>query len=121
MCKRVSKKYKNLPTKIQGKLRSTTESDNGEKELSKTKIPRLNSYVKKEILIATLNKGLTREEPHQHRKPKKCMMCGKPTTNPSGFCNEYASSMFGCEETWNEEYDSLPTKKELNAKWRIIK
>lgn len=88
--------------------------------MSKTKISRLNSYVKKEILIATLNKGLTREEEHQHRQAKKCMMCGESTTNPSGFCNQYLGSMFDCKEMWEQEYDSMPTKKELNAKWRNI-
>ncbi len=85
--------------------------------MSKT-IQKLTPYLKKEILIATLNKGLTREEKHQQRKPKKCMMCGEPTTNPSGFCNQYAGSIFGCKETWDQEYSSKPTKKELNAKWR---
>lgn len=84
----------------------------------KTTITKLSPYIKKEILIATLNKGLTREEKHQQKEPKRCLMCGEPTTNPSGFCNQYAGSAFGCKEIWNEEYSTKPTKKELNAKWR---
>ena len=88
--------------------------------MKKPKVTRLTSYIKKEILIAKLNEGLTREEKHQLKEPKKCMMCGKPTTNTSGFCNQYLGSMFGCKETWKQEYHSMPTKKELNAKWRKI-
>lgn len=84
----------------------------------KTSITKLSPYIKKEIIIATLNKGLTREEKHQKRIAKRCMMCGNPTTNPSGFCNQYAGSAFGCKEMWQEEYPTLPTKKELDAKWR---
>ena len=89
--------------------------------MKKPKVAKLTSYIKKEILIAKLNEGLTREEKHQLKDPKKCMMCGKPTTNPSGFCNEYLASIFDCKEMWKQEYLSLPTKKELNAKWRKIK
>lgn len=87
----------------------------------KYKKPRLTSYIKKEILIATMNKGLTRNKKHHKKIEKKCMMCGKPTTNPSGFCNQYLGSIFGCKEMWKEQYKTMPTKKELNAKWRIIK
>lgn len=47
-------------------------------------------------------------------------MCGEPTLNISGFCDSYVGSMFGCKETWKQEYHSMPTKKELNAKWRKI-
>lgn len=86
----------------------------------KSKMPRLTSYIKKEILIAKLNEGVTREE-KQESVEKKCMMCGKSTKNKSGFCDEYAGSMFGCKEMWFEEYSTKPTKKELNAKWRNIK
>ena len=84
----------------------------------KKQITRLSPYIKKEILIATLNKGLTREEKHQEKIPKKCLMCGEATTNPSGFCNAYVGSAFGCKEMWNEEYKTKPTKKELDANWR---
>jgi len=82
------------------------------------KIVRLSPYIKKEILIATLNKGLIREEKHQKSVPKKCLMCGEATTNPSGFCNAYVGSAFGCKEMWKEEYDFKPTKEDLDASWR---
>lgn len=86
----------------------------------KSKIPKLTSYIQKEILIAKLNEGLTREE-KQEPTAKKCMMCGQSTKNISGFCDQYAGSIFGCKEMWFEEYSTKPTKRELNAKWRIIK
>lgn len=88
--------------------------------VSKKSRTRLTGYIKKEILVATLNKGLTRQE-KQEKVEKKCVMCGKPTTNSSGFCNEYLGSAFGCKEMWKQEYGKMPTKDELNAKWRIIK
>lgn len=86
----------------------------------KQKIVRLSPYIKKEILIATLNKGLTREEKHQKQVPKKCLMCGEATTNPSGFCDQYVGSIFGCKEMWDEEYKTKPTKKDLDATWRLF-
>ena len=49
---------------------------------------------------------------------KKCMMCGEPTKNTSGFCDKYAGSAFGCKESWKAEYRTMPTKEELNASWR---
>jgi len=49
---------------------------------------------------------------------KRCLMCGESTKNPSGFCDRYSGSAFGCKEQWYEEYKTPPTKKELNAKWR---
>ena len=84
----------------------------------KQRITRLSPYIKKEILIATLNKGLTREEKRQETIPKKCLMCGEATTNPSGFCNQYVGSAFGCKEMWKEEYKTKPTKEDLVASWR---
>ncbi|MEK6862021.1 MAG: hypothetical protein AABY07_08710, partial [Nanoarchaeota archaeon] len=53
-------------------------------------------------------------------QPRKCLMCGEPTTNPSGFCNQYVGSVFGCKEMWDEEYSTKPTKEDLDAKWRIL-
>lgn len=81
---------------------------------------KLTGYLKKEIVIAVMNKNCTRKETKQFKVSKKCMMCGEPTTNPSGFCNKYLESIFDCKKMWLKEYKTLPTKKELNAKWRII-
>jgi len=53
-------------------------------------------------------------------KAKRCMLCGESTKNNSGFCDSYAGSSFGCKETWKAEYGSMPTKEELNAKWRNL-
>ena len=86
----------------------------------KTKVVKLTPYIEKEILIAKLNEGMTREE-KQTKVEKKCMMCGTPTTNKSGFCNQYLGSIFDCKSMWFEEYSTKPTKKELCAKWRDAK
>ena len=86
---------------------------------------RISNNKKNEIALAIqlgkaqLSKGKKRRE-EQLQKPKRCMMCGKPTTNKSGFCNEYVGTSFGCKEQWKEEYSTMPTKKELNASWRNI-
>jgi hypothetical protein len=61
--------------------------------------------------------GIKRRD-HKLDKPKRCLMCGEPTRNESGFCDAYTGSSFGCKEQWYEEYKTKPTNKELNAKWR---
>lgn len=45
---------------------------------------------------------------------KACMSCGKPTIKKNGLCSA------DCENIWDETYDTRPSKKELNAKWREV-
>jgi len=90
---------------------------------SKREKVRLEKKLEKVELAIELKKAsISRKRPEKNQsKPKQCLMCGNETTNPSGFCDSYAGSMFGCKETWMAEYHSKPTKKELNSKWRNIK
>lgn len=74
-----------------------------------------------ELAIQLSKSSISRKRPDKKiSKEKKCMMCGEPTSNASGFCDNYAGSMFGCKESWMQEYGSKPTQKELNAKWRMV-
>lgn len=100
--------------------------DNFMRDYKLTKIKREKGRLAKkledvELAIQLKKASISRKRPEKNQsKAKKCMMCGNETTNPSGFCDGYAGSMFGCKETWMAEYNSKPTKKELNSKWRNI-
>lgn len=96
------------------------EKNTGDRMTDKTISEILGKELSREVGKAYLHRNFTRNEKRQTSKPKMCMMCGNPTTNASGFCNNYVGTKFGCKEMWKEEYGKMPTKKELNANWRII-
>ena len=83
---------------------------------------RLGKKLEKITLALEIKKASISRKRHDKKESiaKRCMMCGEPTVNASGFCNSYAGSAFGCKENWKAEYKTMPTKKELNAKWRDI-
>lgn len=94
------------------------------RELKNAKTTRQKQKFEKKLSDISLAKELkksqlgTKRREQKLDKPKRCLMCGEPTKNTSGFCDRYAGSSFGCKENWYSEYKTVPTKKELNAKWR---
>lgn len=90
------------------------------KTASGTKKKSLEKKIRNATLAIELKKASISEKrkEKQTKIPKRCVACGNPTTNKSGFCNSYTGSMFGCKESWKQDYDSMPTQKELGAKWR---
>lgn len=87
---------------------------------NKVKRKRLAKKLQETELALEINKASISRKRNEKKtsEEKRCMMCGEQTKNQSGFCDSYAGSMFGCKETWKQEYGKMPTKEELNAKWR---